>query len=139
MTQKEKRMSRRHCLKAIGGVTGALALAGCSSNTEYENGGENGDNSGGSSDKKLEILNDEWYTESYSAGVKGTAENVSGDTLSYISVKVKFYDESNALIESSLDNINDLEADGKWKFDVLFPGSDTEDVSSYKIGVGEGF
>lgn len=136
-------MSRRHWLKVTGGVAGALALAGCSGDTEYEDGGESDgnsdDSSDSSSDKKLKILNDEWYVEDYTAGVKGTAENVSGDTLGYISIKVKFYDDSDALIESSLDNINDLEAGGKWKFDVMFPGTNTEDVSSYKIGVGEGF
>lgn len=133
--------SRRQLLKSLGLATSGIVLAGCSSDTDYEEGGNAGDGNSDSSDsnKQLEILSHEWYEEDYSAGVKGTAKNTSGETLGYVSVKAKFYDESDALIESSLDNVNDLEAGGEWKFDVMYPGTETDKVDSYEIGVGEGF
>lgn len=133
-------VSRRYLLKAMGIASGVPILSGCSGETEYEESEANGDSGGApAQDEKLDIISDEWYREDYSAGVRGTAKNVSGENLSYISIKVKFYDGNEALIESSLDNINDLGPGEKWRFDVVYPNTDAEKVSAYKIGVGEGF
>ena len=89
------------------------------------------------SDEKIKILNHELtYGEYGTLSVTGTAENVVDRQLSYVEIRVKFYDEDGALIETFFDNINDLDAGEKWKFDVMYPGMDTYEVDDYDIGVG---
>lgn len=142
-------MNRRKFITATAAITSA-SLAGCSGETDYEDGNNDGSGSdgddGSNSDKKLEILDHEMVREdegsmAESVKVVGTAQNVSGDTLGYAEVKVKFYDEDETLLESFLDNVNDLGADERWKFEVMYPpmGEDAQKVDSYKVGVGSNF
>jgi hypothetical protein len=53
-------------------------------------------------------------------------------------VKVKFYDDQGALIESGLANINDLSAGEKWNFKVSSLSFDKH-IADYKIAVGNCF
>jgi len=65
--------------------------------------------------------------------VTGTAK--AAKTLSYAEVKVKFYDKNGALIETSLDSINNLEAGKTWNFKVTGPLDDSVRIEDYKISV----
>jgi hypothetical protein len=65
--------------------------------------------------------------------VVGTAKNVSGHTLSYAQVTVKFYDTNGHVLGSSLDNVNDLGAGERWDFEVVDFGMN-QFVYDYKIG-----
>lgn len=141
-------MQRRGFIAATTATLSGISLAGCSSDTDYEGGNNGGRNDGSNSDsdKKLNILDHEMVREnagsmSESVKVVGTAENVSSDTLGYAEVKAKFYDENDALLESFLDNVNDLGAGEKWSFEIQYPGigEDAGKVASYKIGVGSNF
>lgn len=149
-------MNRRTFLTTTTAIVGGISIAGCTSDTEFEDGdggdGNNsgdggGSNDGGSgSDEKLKILDHELVREdagkSYeTVEVVGTAENVSGDTLGYAEVKAKFYDANEALLDSSLDNVNDLGAGEKWSFEIMYlaMGEEAAEVASYKIGAGSNF
>ena len=108
-----------------------LGLIGCTE-TQYEPG-----EGGSPATEKLEILSHNMSTAEFgNLVVKGAAKNVSSSNLSYAEVRVKFYDAAGALIATSLDNINDLGPGESWNFEVMYPGMDTENVASYKIGVG---
>jgi hypothetical protein len=61
--------------------------------------------------------------------------------LSYAEVRARFLDEDGTLLESSLDNVNDLGSGMKWQFEIRFPGSgeDASAVSEYEIAVGNSY
>ena len=70
---------------------------------------------------KLQIL--DWQLEPYNNMfmpwvIRGHAKNVSGRTLSYAEIHGQFYDASNVLLASWLDNVNDLPAGITWEFHV---------------------
>lgn len=81
-------------------------------------------------DHKLE------YGEFGNLMVVGIAENVAGRQLTYAEIRVKFYDKDNVLIGTSFDNINDLGAGEKWKFEVMYLSLDIYEVNRYEIAVG---
>ncbi len=108
-----------------------LGLVGCAE-TQYHPG-----EGAPPATEKLEILSHSMSTTEFGLLViKGVAKNVSSSNLSYAEVRVKFYDAAGNLIDTSLDNINDLAAGETWSFEVMYFGMDTENVKSYKIGVG---
>ena len=85
----------------------------------------------------LQILSHSMTTNEFgNIVVQGTAENISSSNLSYAEVRVKFYDANGVLLDTSLDNINDLGPGQTWSFEVMYFGLDTENVKSYEIGVG---
>ncbi len=68
--------------------------------------------------------------------VSGIAENTGNKRLSYAEIDVKFYDKEKILIDTSFDNINDLNSGEKWKFEVMYFGLDDYTIDSYAISVG---
>jgi uncharacterized membrane protein len=90
--------------------------------------------------EKLQILSQSMTTGQFgNIVVKGTAKNISSSNLVYAEVRVKFYDAAGSLLNTSLANINDLGPGETWNFEVMYLGMDTENVKSYKIGVGTTF
>lgn len=142
-------MQRRGFITATIATFSGVSLTGCSSDTNYEDGNDGGGSNDGDtsdSDKKLDILDHELVREDEgsmgeSVKVAGMAENVSGGNLGYAEVKAKFYDENEALLESFLDNVNDLGDGEKWSFEIQYPGigEDAQEVASYKVGAGSNF
>ena len=87
--------------------------------------------------KLLTILSHEMTHGEYgNMIITGIAENTANKQLSYAEIKVKFFDEEGVLIETFLDNINDLDSGEKWKFEVIYPGLDSYKVKDYSIAVG---
>jgi len=90
-----------------------------------------------SSGQQIQILNHVLEKTDYgTVQVTGTAKNVAGKQLSYVEIRVKFYDKNNVLLDTFFDNINDLDPDQTWKFEVIYPGLDSGEVDHYDIGVG---
>ena len=88
--------------------------------------------------EKLQILNHiGGITEYGSPMVTGTAKNISSSNLIYAEIRVKWYDSAGTLLDTSLDNINDLGPGETWGFEVIYFGS--EKNVSYKIGIGSTF
>jgi hypothetical protein len=124
-----------YILVAISLMVGLIGVTGCAE-TEYHPGEGGPVVTGG----ELVILSHSMATTEYGIPVvSGEAKNVGDSTLSYAEVKVKFYDGAGNLLDTWLDNINDLGAGQTWKFEVMYIGTHDEDVASYEIGVGSCF
>ena len=107
------------------------SLIGCTE-TQYESGGST------PTTEKLRILSHSGgVTEYGSPMVTGTAKNISSYNLSYAEIRVKWYDAAGTLLDTSLDNINDLGPSETWSFKVIYFGD--EKNIRYKIGVGTTF
>lgn len=129
-------------------VIGIFLAIGCTgSNSDYKEGNTNISSNAGeqsnvstvqaSEQPALNITSHTLSKQEYGGYiVKGTA--TSSRDLGYAEVKVKFYDDSGALIESGLANINDLGAGEKWNFEVYCLANDKH-VADYKIAVGNSF
>lgn len=76
-------------------------------------------------------------TEYGTNAVCGTVQNNSSRNYGYAQVSVNFYDKNGNLIDSSLDNINNLGAGQKWKFQVPF--LTYSNVSKYQVTGVEGW
>lgn len=68
--------------------------------------------------------------------VCGTVVNNTNRTIGYAQVEINLYDNEGSLVDSTMDNINNLEPNGTWKFKA--PILDNN-VSSYKIKDVTGF
>lgn len=76
----------------------------------------------GSSDK---------YGMSYT--IEGTIKNNMDKQYSYVQVTFNLYDADGAQIGSAIDNINNLEANGLWKFKAIGSLGDGKAIASYKL------
>lgn len=157
-------MNRREFTKAAvgGSIIGLSALAGCTTEDEPSDSdtgnGAPQTGSGGTAqndqqtkdgsekktkkDKKkdLRLLDHEFYTEGdvvETAGVRGTAINETGDTLSYVGIEIIFLNDEKTQIGTTLDNTTDLKDGRKWKFDAMFLGDDPSNVGSYEIEISD--
>lgn len=63
-------------------------------------------------------------------GVCGTVKNNSNRNIGYAHVEINLYDKAGNLIGSTLDNINNLEANAIWKFQAPII---EDNVATYKI------
>ena len=85
----------------------------------------------------LEVLDHSPCTGDFgSRMICGTIINNTNSTKSYVQIEINLYDASGNLIDSTLDNINNLEPNGKWKFKA--PIMD-DNVTNYKIKDVTGF
>ena len=118
-------------------IAAAVIFAGCVEEPKYEEGAVGTPTA---ELKNLEILDHHMETGQFgNLIIKGSAKNIGSYSLSYAEVRVKFYDKEGAALDTSLDNINDLGPGETWKFQVMYFGTDTENVDSYKIAVGSVF
>jgi len=139
--------TRRRFLVLASGAT--AALAGCTDSDDDQRQDENvaggdGESSGeAESDsptqpqRKIKILQDEFYEERFNFGVKGTLKNQTDESLSYVEVKAFFYDEPNAegtRLAEGLDNFSDVEAGAKLSFDAMgLDDAEPERIKSYSL------
>ena len=89
-------------------------------------------------DGKFELINGELNTvnENYSSYIIGSLKNTTSKTYSYAQVTFNLYDADGAQIGTALDNINNWEPDGLWKFKAIIL---EQDVASYKLVKVEAF
>lgn len=122
-------------LIAVVAIVAVAMFSGCVEDPKYEEGAGTPAES-----KNLEILDHHMETGEFgNLIISGTAKNIGSSSLSYAEVRVKFYDKEGAVLDTSLDNINDLGPGETWNFKVMYFGMDTENVDSYKIAVGSVF
>lgn len=115
-------MNRREYLCA-GCLAGVTAVSGCLWGDDTPDDAQ-----------LVELVEHEWYEETFGSGVAGRAENISGQELSFVEVEVTFFDEENEQLGEGSDNTSPLEEDDTWEFDVEFSG-DTVSMYSYEIEV----
>lgn len=68
---------------------------------------------------QLELLDAKSESEDFARYVVGTIRNNSERSYGYIQVEINLYDDSGAQVGSTLDNANNLEPGGIWKFKAL--------------------
>jgi len=120
---------------ALGGVSliGDFIESG-----ETETSPSTGDEEAEPSADDLKILEHEFaWTDYGNPVVQGTAQNVSGKEMSYVSISVNFYDEDGVRIDRSFANTSDLADGEKWAFEVMSTliGEKVEEIDSYEINV----
>lgn len=150
-------MERRRFLAMAGATVMSMSIAGCGTESSSDTSGgdanddggnDNGDDSSGNSTTDggdsggdggggLEILEDEYYEEDISAGVRGTVVNNSDSEVSYVGVQAEFLDSEGTRVGEGLDNTTDLAGGQEWDFDTVALDADAEEIDSYNIEVSD--
>ncbi len=68
--------------------------------------------------------------------VVGTVKNNTDKEYSYVQVEINLYDDSGAQVGSTLDNTNNLEPGGTWKFKAVIM---EDNATKYRIKDISGF
>ncbi|NWO18873.1 FxLYD domain-containing protein [Leptotrichia sp. oral taxon 223] len=74
--------------------------------------------------KEYEIENVDIEKDEFSTYVTGVLKN-NGGKKGYVQITVPCYDKNGAKLGDALANVNDIEANGKWKFKAIYMGSET--------------
>lgn len=70
--------------------------------------------------KDLEVTELRWETGEFgSRFVVGTLKNNTNKRYSYVQVEINLYDKEGNLVGSTLDNVNNLDPHGTWKFKAV--------------------
>lgn len=74
--------------------------------------------------KEYEIENVDIEKDEFSTYVTGVLKN-NGGKKGYVQITVPCYDKDGAKLGDALANVNDIEANGKWKFKAMYMGGET--------------
>lgn len=105
------------------------------SSAEPDTPGEQGEderNAIGYPEERLDVRDVEYRSREGEDGgptVTGVVENVSGETLSYVEVKVQAYDEGGEQISDQVDDTTDLGDGESWAFEIEFWDTEAENVA----------
>lgn len=80
--------------------------------------------------ERFTLVDSEGSFDGFAYYVTGTIKNNTNRQYSYVQVTFNLYDEDGAQIGTAMANVNNLEANGTWKFKAL---GITEEVASYKL------
>ncbi|NMB66731.1 hypothetical protein GYA25_01580 [Candidatus Woesearchaeota archaeon] len=69
--------------------------------------------------------------------VYGIIKNNLKQNLTYLEVRVKFYDSNKNLLDTEIDSINFINSHESWKFMVNYPRLDFNDIKSYNVEIGQ--
>ena len=128
------------CVYAIVSIILIIFLVAVFSENDSNNYSSTTDVSTVSEESKPDLEVIEHHSCSTEYGVKavcGTVQNNTDENYSYAQISVNFYNSNGDLMESSLDNINNLGSGQKWKFKV--PMLSEANVSKYEIMNVEGW
>lgn len=144
----EDTISRRRAIKGIGAAVITAGLAGCGSSEGEQDsaGGSSGggsndddeDSAGGSNDStpeptpepttesgpKAEIVEHSAYEDEFESGVEGVVQNNTDEAIEYLEIEAKFFDEEGTRVGDNFTNVEDLGANKKWQFELMFLGDD---------------
>lgn len=84
----------------------------------------------------LELIESHVEVDQFARYIVGTVKNNTNRTYSYVQVEINLYDDSGAQVGSTVDNTNNLEPGGVWKFKALIFDSD---ATKYKVKEIRGF
>lgn len=87
--------------------------------------------------EKFEIVGDVTSeSDQFATYISGVIKNNSGKDCSYVQVTFNMYDADGNQVGTALDNINNLEKDGTWKFKAM---AIEKEATSYKLAEITGF
>lgn len=81
--------------------------------------------------KGVKITGLDWGGGDYSLSAVGNAKNVTDSIMDFIQIEAQFLDETDAVLESSLANTSNLSPGQTWRFEIPYPGMDTDAVDSF--------
>lgn len=73
--------------------------------------------------KEYEFSGVKMESDDFATYVKGVLTN-NGGAKGYVQVLIPCYDKDGAKLGDALDNVNNIEANGKWKFKAMFIGDE---------------
>ena len=107
-------MRRRRLLAAFA-VAPALATAGCSDDSEDEI----------LEPRALvvesELVREHEGTDEESVSVVGVIERTGDREVTYLEVRVRFYDADGEQLDSTIEQVSDVTEGDRWEFTVVFP------------------
>ena len=74
-----------------------------------------------------------YYDGYFSYYIEGEIVNNTKNSYSYVQIQFNVYDSTGAQIGSAMDNINNLEANGTWKFKAIDLSGEPENIAYYKV------
>ena len=87
--------------------------------------------------KPYEIRNTRIETGEYgNKKIVGILENISGSKKSYIQIQFTLYNDEGVQVGSTMANTNNLDDDGKWKFEAMIM---EEEASDFEVESVTGF
>ena len=99
-------------------------------NSGSDQGAETSQSSGSASEqqqgtkKEYEISNVKMESNQFATYITGVLQN-NGGQKGYVQIMIPCYDKDGAKLGDALANVNDIEANGKWKFKAMFAGNET--------------
>ena len=73
--------------------------------------------------KEYEISDVKTKSDQFATYVTGVLQN-NGAKKGYVQITIPCYDKDGAKLGDALANVNDIEANGKWKFKAMFAGNE---------------
>ncbi|MBR1380297.1 MAG: zinc ribbon domain-containing protein [Alphaproteobacteria bacterium] len=115
-----------------------LSIFSCEPKNKNLNTNHNSNNAHVVSEKRsVEVVEDKWcHGEFGSRTICGIIVNNTNRQYSYVQIEINLYDASGTQIGSTLDNVNNLEPGGKWRFNAYVIEDEAvkykiKDVSAY--------
>ncbi|MFO8114543.1 MAG: FxLYD domain-containing protein [Halorubrum sp.] len=107
-------MRRRRLLAAVAGAT-SVATAGCSDDSDEE-----------ILEPRAEVVSSELVrehegTDDESVAVEGVIERTSDEEITYLEVRVRFFDADDELLDTTIEQVSDIDDGDRWEFSVMFP------------------
>ncbi|HBT20620.1 MAG TPA: DUF3426 domain-containing protein [Peptococcaceae bacterium] len=116
-----------------------IAVAGCTDSSSSKSNNEPAKSTETSKSEKadLELLDSSIVKDEFGTRyVVGTVKNNTDKEYSYVQVEINLYDDSGAQVGSTLDNTNNLEPGGTWKFKAVIM---EDNATKYRIKDISGF
>ncbi len=85
--------------------------------------------------KEYEISDVKMSSNQFATYVTGVLKN-NGGQKGYVQIMIPCYDKDGAKLGDALANVNDIEANGKWKFKAMFAGNEkpeTCDIDNARV------
>lgn len=121
----------------IVGISMISSFSSSETNSGEEKTGTTNNKSNKTTEKFTLLDGHNGFAGDYNIGyyVEGYVQNNTDKEYSYVSIEFNLYDSEGALIGTAIDNVNNLESNGKWKFKAssLTTSEETASVASYKL------
>lgn len=107
-------MRRRRLLAAVAVAT-SLATAGCSDDSDEE-----------ILEPRARVVSSELVrehegTDDERVAVEGVVERTSDEEITYLEVRVRFFDADDELLDTTIEQVSDIDEGDRWEFTVVFP------------------
>ncbi|WP_424016701.1 FxLYD domain-containing protein [Halorientalis pallida] len=147
-------MRRREFFRTAVVLSGSVAIAGCTDDSDSRNGGDDDGNGAGENDvgnndtpEQAQPPGTRWYEDETEIGVlegveaeldrignlyiRGIAKNFGDTDYEYVQLSFDVYNENETKIGDGLANTSGLASGQRWQFEALAPGA--EDTASYAL------